>query len=78
MFFGKKKKAKAKKTDIHDTKGWVSPESLVSTDLPDAYHEGYDACLMWGMDSEENPYKDHTARAYWWLRGYSEAYDELK
>lgn len=77
--FGKRKKgAKARKTDIHDSTGWVSPSDLENTDLPDSYHEGYDACIVHGLDSEENPYKEQTARHYWWLRGYSEAYDELK
>lgn len=78
--FGKRKKAKAKKTNIHDTKGWVSPEMLESTDLPDPYHEGYDACLMHGWTSEENPYNPNTARVkfYWWNRGFCEALDELQ
>lgn len=76
--FGKRKKAKAKKTNIHDMKGWISASMLESTDLPDPYHEGYDACLMHGQDSEENPYKEQTARHYWWLRGYADAYEELK
>ena len=76
--FGKRKKAKAKKTNIHDNRGWITPESLESTDLPDCYHEGYDACLMHGWTSEENPYKEQTLRNYWWNRGFCEALDELK
>jgi len=69
---------KKKKTLISDTTGYVPAEKLEVCDLPDSYYQGYDDCILRGLDSQENPHKIGTVAHDCWIMGWSDADEDMK